>query len=99
MSWAVDPIDPGWWARSGYPDCARTAQFLMAYLDAELPEGDRAGFEKHLKGCDHCAQFMETYRRATEAGKKALLEPERIPQELQERLAAFLKSKLSTRRG
>ncbi len=36
-------------------DCTRTENLLSAYLDRDLPEGEREGFAEHLRQCPQCA--------------------------------------------
>ncbi|MCC5829364.1 MAG: zf-HC2 domain-containing protein [Phycisphaeraceae bacterium] len=50
--------------------CKEFVDFMMTYLDGELPEAERARFEAHLKDCTCCLHFMETYRQAVAMGKK-----------------------------
>lgn len=51
--------------------CREVADFLMAYLDGELPEDQRGVFEAHLRGCSACERYLESYRRTVELGRKA----------------------------
>ena len=35
---------------------------LMAFVDGELPEGERATVEKHLETCGECRQLMSGWK-------------------------------------
>lgn len=43
--------------------CQEIIDFLMAYLDGELPSSQRRVFEEHIDECNCCEQFMASYRR------------------------------------
>jgi len=42
--------------------CREIVDFLMAYLDGELPAEQKALFEKHLGCCPPCVDYLESYR-------------------------------------
>jgi anti-sigma factor RsiW len=46
--------------------CRELVELVTAYLDGSLSRRDRARFDAHIDGCDHCtaylAQFRETIR-------------------------------------
>jgi anti-sigma factor RsiW len=42
--------------------CREVVDFLLDYLDGDLPEGVVRQFERHLAGCRDCANFLTTYR-------------------------------------
>jgi len=52
-------------------NCRECIDFLMAYLDNELPESERAVFEDHLAKCPPCVDYLNTYRATIELEKKA----------------------------
>lgn len=60
------------------PDANCRAMFdrVSAYLDGELPAAECREIERHCKGCDRCAEFIESLRHAVglcrEAGQKPL---------------------------
>ncbi len=56
--------------------CRELIEFLMAYLDGELPDGQRAVFEEHLAGCPQCVAYLGNYRAAVALGKAACTRPE-----------------------
>jgi anti-sigma factor RsiW len=51
--------------------CRNVIEFLMAYLDGELPAAQRAAFERHLSVCPSCVNYLATYREAVRLGRTA----------------------------
>jgi len=51
--------------------CRECVEFLMAYVDGELPPEQCASFERHMEMCPPCKDYLETYKR-TVAMEKAL---------------------------
>ncbi|MBZ0170665.1 hypothetical protein MELA_01396 [Candidatus Methylomirabilis lanthanidiphila] len=72
--------------------CQEQVDLLADYLDGTLhPETARA-LEQHLEGCPECLNFVTTYK-ATNAWVREITYEE-MPEELQTRLANFLKAKI-----
>ena len=72
--------------------CQEVVNLLAEYLDGTLePETARA-LELHLEDCVSCHNFLRTYR-ATGAWIREVTYEE-MPDELKERLASFLKTKI-----
>lgn len=51
--------------------CRELIDFLMQYLDGELPADRRAVFDAHLAVCDACQRYLATYREGVALGKSA----------------------------
>ncbi|MBX3356930.1 MAG: zf-HC2 domain-containing protein [Phycisphaeraceae bacterium] len=51
--------------------CQEIADFLMLYLDDELPAVTRSAFEGHLAVCEACRDYLRTYSQAVKLGKDA----------------------------
>jgi anti-sigma factor RsiW len=49
--------------------CRELVEFLMSYLEHELPEAQRAEFERHLEICPPCLAYLETYKETIRLGK------------------------------
>jgi anti-sigma factor RsiW len=45
-----------------YITCQELIDFLYLYLEGELPEDRRLEFERHLKVCPDCVNYVEQYR-------------------------------------
>jgi anti-sigma factor RsiW len=67
-------------------NCREFTDFLMAYLDGELPEGERSAFDYHLHGCQSCVNYMETYRATVAAGRIACSDDAEVPDDVPEAL-------------
>jgi anti-sigma factor RsiW len=75
--------------------CQELTEFLMAWLDGELPQEQAAVFEHHLKLCPDCDSYLESYRQAVAMGQDAYAacDDERLPDEVPEQLVqAVLKA-------
>ena len=42
--------------------CREFIDFLMQYIDGELPEDVRESFDKHLETCPSCVSYLDSYR-------------------------------------
>ena len=66
--------------------CRECAEFLMDYTAGELPPDVRATFERHMKACPNCEEYMRQYTGTIEAGRRAFegVDEEKcdIPEEL-----------------
>ena len=67
-------------------NCREFTEFLMAYLDGELAEGERSAFDFHLHGCQSCVNYLDSYRATIALGQRACSEDEAIPEDVPEAL-------------
>ncbi len=51
--------------------CRELADFLMDYLDGDLPPDVRLVFDQHLSVCPNCVAYVKTYRTTIELGQRA----------------------------
>jgi anti-sigma factor RsiW len=67
--------------------CRELVDFLMEYLDGELPEDSRRVFEEHVGFCPPCKAYLDTYRDAVALGQGVCADPEGpVPVDVPERL-------------
>lgn len=67
--------------------CREFEDFVLAYLDGELPSRQVFVFELHLKVCRACRKYLEVYQRSIEVSKRAFEKPdEQVPEEVPEDL-------------
>ncbi len=67
--------------------CEEFEDFVLSYLDGELPYRQRSVFEWHMKVCRECRDYLAAYQRATELGQAVLLSPhEPVPEDVPEDL-------------
>lgn len=68
-------------------NCQEFIDFLMDYLGGELPAGERACFEEHLRECSECVTYVETYKKAVQLGRAVCCrEDQDVPPEVPEEL-------------
>jgi len=77
--------------------CQELSEFLLDFLEGNLPEEERAVFEAHLEVCPPCVTYIDSYRKTIALGRNACREEEReSPPEVPEPLIQAI---LATRRG
>jgi anti-sigma factor RsiW len=52
--------------------CAQIADFLMDYLSGGLPRPAAEAFESHLRVCEDCRNYIDSYRKTVAMGRNAL---------------------------
>ena len=70
-------------------NCREFVDFLMAYIDGELPEGERSVFDAHMVDCPPCQTYLETYKETVQLGRRRDSDGP-IPDEVPERLVAAI---------
>ena len=78
--------------------CRELADFLMQYIEDELPAGQRTEFERHLAACPPCLAYLETYKTTIGLGKALCESPtDPLPNDVPERLVqAILAARAKT---
>lgn len=73
--------------------CREICDFVMAYLDGELPDRERQVFQKHLEICPECVCYLKTYQTTVALGKNACTDPSPppIPEDLVKAILAARK--------
>ncbi len=56
--------------------CREFEDFILAYLEGDLPEKQRFVFELHLRVCRDCRDYLAAYRRTIEVSKRAFEHPD-----------------------
>jgi anti-sigma factor RsiW len=79
-------------ARGTSMTCRELIEFLMAYLDNELPQEQRTVFEAHLVQCTECVAYLQEYEETVRLGKAAFADADgdagdQVPEQL---IAAIL---------
>jgi len=67
--------------------CKEFEDFVLRYLDDELPKQQRALFELHMRLCRECREYLAAYQRTIEIGREAFKSadetlPEDVPEDL-----------------
>ena len=68
-------------------NCRQFEDFILAYLEGDLPDKQRFVFELHLKVCRECRDYLAAYKRTIEISKRAFEDqeadlPEEVPEDL-----------------
>ena len=81
----------------GMITCLEFEEFVLSYLEGELPERQKRIFEWHLRLCRECREYLAAYKRTIEIGK-AVLGPanEPVPDDVPEDL---IRAVLDSREG
>jgi anti-sigma factor RsiW len=51
--------------------CRQLADFILDYLEGQLPAETRSAFEHHLTRCPNCVSYIASYRKTVELARKA----------------------------
>ena len=43
--------------------CQQLVDFIMSYLENELPDEQRAEFDRHMADCPSCVNYLSTYEK------------------------------------
>ena len=67
--------------------CKEFEDFVLDYLDDDLPVAQRSVFELHLRLCRECRDYLAAYQRAQELGVATLgpgedAVPDDVPEDL-----------------
>jgi anti-sigma factor RsiW len=73
--------------------CRDFADFLLDYVEGELPANTRRRFDEHVAVCADCVHYLQHYTATVKAGRLAMADdlPTDVPDEL---VAAILKARL-----
>ncbi len=55
----------------GLITCKKLIEFLMSYLDGEMPPEQRREVDRHLAVCPSCLNYLRTYERTVRLGREA----------------------------
>jgi anti-sigma factor RsiW len=79
----------------GMITCEEFEGFILDYLDDELPALQRTRFERHIRLCRECKQYLQAYQRTMEVSCAVFSAPEaQIPDDVPEDLIkAILKAR------
>ncbi|MCZ6600987.1 MAG: zf-HC2 domain-containing protein [Acidobacteria bacterium] len=67
-------------------NCREYVEFLMAYVNDELPPDQADAFRQHISDCPPCINYLETYHDTLELEKRAYEEQEALFEEAPENL-------------
>lgn len=75
--------------------CKEFEEFVLSYLDGELPVKQQSMFEWHIRICRECREYLAAYQRSIELGRAVLHAPDQslpgdVPEDL---IKAILKAR------
>ncbi len=66
--------------------CETFEEFILAYLEGELPPRQKFVFDLHLKVCPECRSYLKAYKASLElarlSGEDADMVPDDVPEDL-----------------
>jgi len=67
--------------------CRMFVEFLMNYLEGDMPAEERNRFDAHLAVCEACVDYMKSYQETVRLGKEAFRDldaevPPDVPEDL-----------------
>jgi anti-sigma factor RsiW len=74
--------------------CRDFADFLLDYVEGELPTETRQRFDAHMAICPDCVQYLQHYTETVKAGRLAMADE--LPADVPEGLVTAI---LQARRG
>jgi anti-sigma factor RsiW len=70
-------------------NCKECTEFLIDYLNGDLPAAQQRVFEGHLQLCPPCLSYLESYRATQKLGELVRDEPcEPLPEAMVEAILA-----------
>lgn len=67
-------------------NCREYVDFLMSYVNGELPPEQAAAFKQHISDCPPCIHYLDTYKDTLELEKQAYAVQEALFEEAPEKL-------------
>ena len=77
-----------------YITCQQLIDFIMSYLDDELPADQRAEFDRHMAACPSCVDYLKTYETTVSLAKSCAHDdavPDEVPESLVQAILAARK--------
>jgi hypothetical protein len=75
--------------------CREITDLILEYLNDTLSPSVKRDFERHLRICPDCVNFLNTYKKTVAAS--ASLRPEAMPAKVRENILEFLRSRIRKR--
>lgn len=73
--------------------CRECNEFILAYLEGELPADVHAGFERHLGRCPSCECYLRQYKATIAAGRIACSDNDAAADVPEDLIRAILESR------
>jgi len=83
-------------------NCKEFTDFLMEYMDGELPGEQRSAFEQHIAKCPPCGEYLSSYEATVRMGRELGCETRdpdaEVPPEVPEQLIQAILATLAARK-
>ena len=66
--------------------CQELLDFLMDYVDGQLPAAQLEVFEQHLQACPPCVHYVDSYRETAAVGRSICEHDNALPPDVPEAL-------------
>lgn len=66
--------------------CREFIEFLMSYVDEELPADQRVEFDRHVRICPSCSAYLESYKKTLAMERELCADRGDVPQDVPEDL-------------
>ena len=76
--------------------CRECVEFLIDYLEGELPPEQEEAFKQHLDLCPPCIEYVATYKSTIEIGRICCQHEDQSPPDMPE---ALVRAILKARKG
>ena len=71
--------------------CRELIEFLLDYVEGELPAEQRRLFEQHIEICPDCAAYLDSYRQTIKLSRDAFnRSDEELPADVPDELVAAI---------
>ena len=74
----------------GMITCREFEEFVLAYLDGELPRRQARVFEWHMRLCRECREYLAAYRRSVELGQAVMGDSGSLPADVPDDLVTAI---------
>jgi len=78
---------------AGQITCKQMTDLLLDYLNDHLSPAVKRDFQRHLRICPDCVNFLNTYKKT--AGATRAVGPEEIPSRVRTNILEFLRRRAS----
>jgi hypothetical protein len=73
--------------------CKEITDLLYGYLNDQLSPKIKRDFQRHLRICPDCVNFLNTYKKTTSVTRS--IRPEELPAKVRSNIMDFLRARLS----
>ena len=67
-------------------NCREFVEFIIDYLDGELPADQASVFEEHMHLCPPCIEYLQSYRTSVKLSADVCRCTDEVPPEVPEKL-------------